>query len=176
MSIKRLLFKNALFLSSFFPLLFPYVVKSKNGIFFSFLSLPSACWRAKLLRTEITGRRRRRASKLKLFFWCFLELPLGMYTYLWCSFWRIFWQLFLTNFLTFFFDKYFDESFNEIFRRIFWPIFWQFCLTNFWIFLTNFFDKFFWRFFLTNFLMHKMRTLCIMWISSSFLQLFDKLQ
>ena len=71
--------------------------------------MPSACGRAKLLRTELclfVSVWLLPSSKLKLFFRCFFELPMVK---------------FLTKFLT----NIFDEFFDEFFWRIFWRIFWQ---------------------------------------------------
>ena len=85
-------------------------VKSK-----AFLSLPSACRRAKLLRTKIGGRFCR-PSKLKLCSGVFLS-------FLEWIFWRIFWRIFLMNFLMNFCDEFFED--------FFWRIFWRILLMNF---------------------------------------------
>ena len=70
----------------------------------AFLSSPSACGRAKLLKTEIGGRFCR-ASTLKLFFWCFVELASGMIC--------IPMVKFLTNIFDEVLTNFFDECFNE---------------------------------------------------------------
>ena len=64
--------------------------------FCQFLSSPSACRRAELLRKEITGRR-----LLHLSFFRILKLL--------CYFGTIFLTNFLMNFLMIFFDKFFDK-------------------------------------------------------------------
>ena len=121
-----------------------------------FLRLPSAFGRGKLIRTEISGRRFFScASKLKLFFRRFLELPWGIYTYR--SFWRIFWRSFLTNILDEFFDEFFWQI-DEFFWRISKTNILMNSLTNFWIFLMNFFDELFDKF-LTNFLTYNLLTI-----------------
>ena len=77
-----------------------------------FLSSPSACWRAELLRTNIT-----------VIIMEFLN-----------SIWIIF-----GSFGFLFFPNFFEEFFDEFFWRIFWRIFWQFIFMNFFMnFLTNF--------------------------------------
>ena len=83
-----------------------------------FLSLPSVCGRAKLLRTEIGITQMEVIYRFcsDLLNYCF-SLLLGVLEVIWTN-----------NF-----DKFFDELVDRFFWEFFWRIFW-------WIFLTNFFD------------------------------------
>ena len=95
-----------------------------------FLSLPSACGRAKLLRTEL-------CLFVCLTFalfpqWCFLELPWGMYTY--CEvFDQFFWRIFFDQF---FYEFFFTNFLYELFLRIFWQIFFDKFFDDFFYILT----------------------------------------
>ena len=119
-----------------FPFSLKFYFSSKIGKVAFFvpiiLSLPPACRRAKLLKTEIDGRFLPHLSYLLL--WCYSML-LGV--------------TFLTFFLTNVLKKFFDEIFWQIFLTIyfdefFWRNYWRIFLTYF---LTIFFWRYVWRFF-----------------------------
>ena len=112
-----------------------------------FLSLPSACGRAKLLRTQIG------ITQMEVIYRFCSDLPnkcfsllLGVLGRMFLTnllaniFWRIFFdEFFLTNYFEEFFEEFFDDFFDEFFWWLFWRMFEVF-LTNFWFFL----DEFFW--------------------------------
>ena len=130
--LKDLLIKTHL--ASLLRIIFAFKLFGHFHCLFQFLSLPSTCGRAKLLRTEITpvfiSFRHLSSLVSELFF---------VHTYCNDNFFdEVFWRSFLAKFFDKLFDEFFDKFFDEFFD----------VLT---IFMTNFLTKFLTKF-LTNFL------------------------
>ena len=111
---------------------------------FEFLSLPFACRRAKLLRTEISEK------WMSFSFVTFVLLGVGSLRFLEVPcFDEFFWRIFLTNsFNESFWLIFFTKLFYDFFLRIFWRIFFtNFFYEFFMNYFYEFFDEFFWQIF-----------------------------